>query len=511
MRRLTVLCALALIVALPAVAESTWDAPLDPPQPYHVQTEWLENDSDSERVVHHEIVHFPNASYIRIYFGDVALEGDSFLRISSDLDGEVQELDAAALEMWNHSSGYFNGNTVRVELVAGPRTTNNRFEIKEAAHNFVDPITTGGDNGCDPGCCGTDDRVASDEDWVGRLLPAGCTASIYTPTSCAVSAGHCIGGGSMIMAFKVPASNPNCTTNLPPISEQFPVAQFAFTNGGVGNDWAALTMGTNNLGQTPFERYGEFRPIKEEPPTLGSPATVWGYGQDNVCVDTYTQQTSGGFIEQLNATSLRFSIDVTFGNSGSSVMIDGEEIGGIVTHCCCPNQGTRMDHPNFVAARESLCPTAAPQAAPLVSANVIVGTQIAGNLAALQSSDDVHFEVVATQAGPRYSDLTEITAQSPSSTIGLLNVTVEYGPANASPVFYSVQLFNNSTASWQGVAFGTTSTTIDTVVNEVFTSNANAYVNGSGLIRIRVAQTSRVPQTPGGFTKLVDLVSVTVQ
>jgi len=509
MRGLTVLCALALLVSIPAVAQTTWDAPMDPPKPYRVQTEWLGNDTAFATVAHQEIVHFPNTSYIRLYFGDVALEGDSFLRITSDFDGEVQELDAAALAMWNNSSGYFNGNTVRVELVAGPGTSNNRLVIQEAATNVVDPITTGGDNGCDPGCCGTDDRVASDEDWVGRLLPAGCTASIYTPSSCAVSAGHCI-GGSMIVAFRTPASNSNCTTNLPPIVEQFPVDEFAFTNAGVGNDWAALTMGTNNEGQTPFERYGEFRPIIESPPALGSPATVWGYGQDNVCVDNYTQQTSDGFIEQLTATALRYSIDVTFGNSGSSVMINGDEIGGIVTHCCCPNQGTRMDHPSFAAARESICPTTAPQAAPLLSANVVFGNLVSGDVSSLQSSDDDYFEVDAVQTGPRFSDLTLVTAQSPLATISQLNVTLEYGPANESPVFYSILLFNNDLNTWQTVAFGIVSTTIDTVVEKQIVSNASDYVNGSGEVLIRLAQTSRAPQTPGGFTKLVDRVSVSV-
>ena len=116
MRALTVLCALALLVSIPAVAETDWDAPMDPPKPYRVQTDWLANDSDAEFSAHQEILHFPNASYVRLYFGDVALEGNSFLRTTSDFDGEVQELDATTLEMWNHTSAYFNGDTVRVEI-----------------------------------------------------------------------------------------------------------------------------------------------------------------------------------------------------------------------------------------------------------------------------------------------------------------------------------------------------------------------------------------------------------
>jgi hypothetical protein len=352
--------------------------------------------------------------------------------------------------------------------------------------------------------------VPSNELWSNRLLPSGCTASIYNTSSCAVSAGHCAGGG-MVLQFNVPPSNPNCSLNSPPIADQFPVTAFQFTNGGPGNDWLAMTVGTNNLGQKPFQRYGEFRPIKAAPPVVGTPATVWGYGVDDTCTTSQTQQTSDGFIEIVGATLVRYSIDVTYGNSGSGVLENGTEIAGIVTHCCCPNQGTRMDHPAFVAAREDLCPTAPAVGASLVSASVIVGTAASVDIADLVLADGQHLEVDSATVGVRNNALTEIVAQSPFTTASEINLTVEYGPVDASPVFLIVQILNHNSGMWDNLQFGTLSTTGDTTVNLPQISSPNSYVNGSGQIKLRVGATARVPQTPAGFTMLVDLVAITTK
>ena len=485
----------------------TWNDPLPDPVPYNVDTGMLTNAGGTTQLVHQEVVNFAGGDWMRLYFGDVVLGEGSYLRITSEQDGEVQELDAEALAMWSNTSGYFNGETVTVELIAGPQTQN-RLVIEQAAWEDQVAIPT---LGCDPGCCGpTDDRVPSEEDWSNRLVPAGCTASIYNTDSCAVSAGHCASGG-MVLEFKVPLSNPNCSNNHPPISEQFPVTAFQFTNGGPGNDWLAMTVGTNNLGEEPFERYGEFRPIGATPPVPGQPAAVWGYGDDDTCPTDNAQQTSDGFIESVQATLVRYSIDVTFGNSGSGVLRNGQEIVGIVTHCCCPNQGTRMDHPNFVAAREALCPTSAPEAAPLISANVLVGTPVSGSLADLLESDDSHFVVDSVPAGIRNNAATEIVAQSPATTVNELNVTIEYGPGNASPVFILVQLFNNDTGTWNNLHFGITSSSSDTVVDLDEIGTPNAYIDGSGQVRIRAYQTARQVQTPDGFTQLLDHVAVSIQ
>jgi hypothetical protein len=186
------------------------------------------------------------------------------------------------------------------------------------------------------------------------MLPAGCTATIYNTQSCMVSAGHCISGGSVIQ-FRVPDSLSNCNLVNPPVSEQFSMTGVQSVNGGVGNDWAVLTTGTNNLGETAYQRYGVLRPIADAPPAVGQPVAVWGYGIDSQCTRNQTQQFHSATIASVGGTWIEHWVDITFGNSGSS-LIRNDEILGIITHCPCPGAATRIDHPSFAAAREALCP-----------------------------------------------------------------------------------------------------------------------------------------------------------
>ncbi|MCH8825105.1 MAG: hypothetical protein IH984_16545 [Planctomycetes bacterium] len=344
--------ALAIIVgsfATSALAQQTLDRPLDEPQDYHLDSGLLNNPAIDAQTLFNNVITIKDAAWLRIYFSDVQLEADSFVRITSQLDKEVQELDADALAMWGNSSAYFNGNSLLVELVAAPGTTN-RFIINQIAMETEVALPAGT---C--GICGPDDRVQSEEDWACRLLPAGCTASIWNNLSCLVSAGHCM-GGDMVIQFNVPNSNGNCNINHPPVADQFPITNFLFTNGGVGNDWAAMTSGTNNLNQTAYERFGQFRPIASSPPHLAQQLAIWGYGIDSQCSASQTQQTSIGAVTSVSSTLFRHNVDATFGNSGSGIIQNGAIL-GIATNCPCPNWATRVDHPNFVAAREQLCPT----------------------------------------------------------------------------------------------------------------------------------------------------------
>ncbi len=344
--------ALALIVgsfATSTLAQHTLDRPLGEPQDFHLDSGVQANLAIEPQTVFLEMIALRDAAWLRIYFAEVQLEGDSFIRITSLLDLDVQELDANGMAMWLNSSAYFNGNAVLVELVAAPGTTKNRFVIDQVGMETAVALPAGG---C--GICGADNRVRSDEDWSARLLPAGCTASVWNTDSCIVSAGHCV-GGNMVIQFRVPNSNGNCSLNHPPAADQFPINSVLFTNGGVGNDWSAMTSGTNNLGQTPYDRYGEFRPIATSPPVAGNALAIWGYGVDSPCTLSQTQQTSTGSVVAVGGTFFRHNVDATFGNSGSGIIRNGEIL-GIVTHCPCPNWATRVDHAGFAAAREQLCP-----------------------------------------------------------------------------------------------------------------------------------------------------------
>lgn len=327
------------------------DHPVGESLEWNLDSGFHANPDNEAQVVHLDLVHVENGAWVRLYFGETSLPPGSFLRLTSTLDGEVQELDAAGLLTWGGTSGYFNGDSVLVELVAAPNSRGNRFSVIEVATEF--PVE---DPAGDCGICGVDERFSTTEEWACRLLPAGCTASVYTEDGCLVSAGHCV-GGSMVVEFRVPLSNPNCTLNHPPIEEQFPITDFDYRNSGVGADWSVMTSGANNLGESPYQRYGVLRPIAVAPASVGDPIDVWGYAVDNDCTLTQTQQQSpNGEITFRSSSHYEYNADITFGNSGSSIIQDGEII-GIVTHCSfgCPNYGTRVDNSDFAEARDDLC------------------------------------------------------------------------------------------------------------------------------------------------------------
>lgn len=324
----------------------TWDGPADGPASVYTHT-----------------VHVPGALWIRLFFSAGDLPAGSTIRMTSLLDGEVQELDAAGLAMWSQSSAYFNGDQVELELVAAPGSTGNRIALGrleiEFAHRVLEAGAAAGPRGSNGICgiCGADDRVQTNEQWSCRLMSVGCTASVFTTNSCLVSAGHCI-TSNLVAQFNVPNSNSSCGTVNPPVADQFPVTSTQQINGGVGNDWSVLRTGTNSLGQRPFQRYGKLRRIAPSIAGVSTAIGMWGYGLDTTCVRSQTQQFSGGPITLVTGSTYEFTADVRGGNSGSGLMKDGRII-GVVTHCRtgCPNIATRIDLPAFATARGALCPS----------------------------------------------------------------------------------------------------------------------------------------------------------
>ena len=84
-------------------------------------------------VVYAETIRVERAGWMRLYFGEVSLPEGTLLRMTSLLDGEVQTLDAFDLDMWSHTSAYFNGDAVLLELVAGKATAGNRVAVDRVA------------------------------------------------------------------------------------------------------------------------------------------------------------------------------------------------------------------------------------------------------------------------------------------------------------------------------------------------------------------------------------------
>ena len=363
-RRSVCLCAaafatwtLGFTASLPA--QSTLDWPLRDFVQRTLDTGVMENAQDEPAVVYDAVVSVESSAWLRLYFASADLEPGSFIRTTSLLDGEFQELDAASLSMWHNTTAYFNGDSVRLEVIAGPHTVQNRLVLDRVAVYMLGggPRSCGVD-GC--GYCGADDRVPSTELWSGRLMPVGCTGSVYNQQSCVVSAGHCAAGGDDdVIQFNVPNSAADCYPYNPPVADQFPITNHQFVSNGVGDDWSVMLTGTNGSGQRPYDRYGVYRPIATALANAGDTVSVWGYGVDDSPSPTrsQTQQTSSGTIGSRQSTYYTYSVDVTYGNSGSG-LLKSNEIVGIVTHCSydCANIATRVDLAAFAAARDQLCP-----------------------------------------------------------------------------------------------------------------------------------------------------------
>jgi len=344
---------LCAVVPMAALAQSTLDFPMGEKLDYRLDSGMQLNRGSQLEVVYADAVSIADAVWVRLYFDQVDLAAGSFIRVTSAWDGEVQELDAKGLAMWNNTTAYFNGDTVSLELLAAPGTSNH-VVLGQAGVHVVPGRGPCADADC--GICGVDNRSLSTELWTGRIVPVGCTGSIISTDSCVVSAGHCVGSDDTLQ-FNVPASSSNCGTYNPPVADQFPITNRQYVNGGVGNDWAVMTVGTNNLGQTPYERYGQMRPVAVALANANDPCDNWGYGVDNDNpTRSQVQQTHSGDVLARYSDHYTFDLDMTYGNSGSALLKNGEII-GILTHCSfsCLNYATRIDLAAFAAARASLC------------------------------------------------------------------------------------------------------------------------------------------------------------
>jgi V8-like Glu-specific endopeptidase len=365
------------------------------------------NAGDVPAVVFTEVVHVENAAWLRVYFTELTLEGGSSVRVTSALDNEVQTLDAAAAAMWENTTAYFNGDILLVELIAAPGTTNNRVRMGKIA---FEPMVRPEGNPGECGICGADDRQPSTEPRSGRLMPGGCTASIFCETGVLATAGHCVGGNSVVQ-FNVPASTPGCSLVNPPVADQFPVQIYDSQNIGVGGDWGVMLSGTNSLGQTIFQRYGVLWRFRFQA-QIGAATGIFGYGVDATCTRNQTQQSSPGTLLGASSTALNFDNDVRSGNSGSGLVLNGNLI-GVVTHCSggCPSGGsniaTRGDLPAFLAARNAACPPS--------SQVTIESSPVAGVTIVVTPADIIGQGSGATNTTRRYNNGTNITLTAPVS------------------------------------------------------------------------------------------------
>ncbi len=186
-------------------------------------------------------------------------------------------------------------------------------------------------------------------------MPVGCSAVVISQGTCMVSAGHCA-AEDLVIQFNVPASNPDCSPNHPPIEDQFPVTVLDFSNKGPGDDWSFLSCGPNNLDQLPFHRYGEHREIAPDPAPAGAIVSLTGYGTSCACTLSLTQQTAEGTICEVlpEMSAYTFAADFNQGADGAALLVDGKVI-GVATHCPCCNVAKMAQNPAFAWNLHLVC------------------------------------------------------------------------------------------------------------------------------------------------------------
>ncbi|MBL8863217.1 MAG: trypsin-like serine protease [Planctomycetes bacterium] len=305
-------------------------------------TGWVTNPTATEAVTAWFVADVPAAPWVRLHFGQVELDGDPLsgaatrLRLTSLLDLGVQLLDARTSAQWGHTSAYFNGGAVLVELVAPPGAGPSRVRLTHVHAGLAIP-------GEETICGATDDRVLSNDPRAARVVPVGCTAWLIDDCAkCFLSAGHCAGTSLQVAQFNVPPSTASGSLQHPPPSDQYAIDLASKqTNGGqgIGNDWAYFGVFPNSTtGLTPFQAQGQTYVLAAPPPfAAGDSIRITGYGTDSTpSTSNQVQQTHSGPWNSASGNALNYATDTTGGNSGSPILHEptGTAI-GIHTHGGC--------------------------------------------------------------------------------------------------------------------------------------------------------------------------------
>lgn len=320
------------------------------------------NDAREERVVftHDLVLH--DTEWIRLKFTRTTLPidprgGASYLRITSLTDGGTQILTAESLWQWQETSAYFNGDALRIELIAAPGATA-RVGVDLAFIGEAIPARRGGMFAIASQCGPVDDRVLSQDPRSARVLPVGCTVFMIDDfNNQFLTAGHCASGNNLqVVQFNVPLSGGNGGLQHPPPEDQYAVdpVSVQFTNGGIANDWCYFGVFPNSVtGLSAVEAQGDHYLLAQvAPPVQGQMIRITGYGTDNTPPQhNQVQQTHAGPYVSNSALRLRYQTDTTGGNSGSAVQDDSTGLViGIHTHGGCntngtgSNSGTAIEH-----------------------------------------------------------------------------------------------------------------------------------------------------------------------
>lgn len=367
---------------------------------YNFHTGVHQGTGNTTRCAVSRTVSSPGAPWLRLHFGECSLGRHSFLTITSLQDGQRQHFNNRTIEQWFHATAFFTGDAVQLELHVGPDDKDIfvnlvKMTVGEPADSSSKTKDAIDSAEASRSLCGDDDRVASTDARVGRIMPVGCTGWIVS-NGAHLTAGHCTDGSGnnmQILEFDVPASLPNGTTSPAPIRHQYPIdpSSINFFNDGpgdvMGDDWAVFACNVNSETQLlPVQAQRDFfrmsrdddpsrvritgYGIDDTPPGTNGPAAPCCRWDGTTCTsrdcnsDSQTEQTeSGNFmgetVEGDSDVIIEYGVDTEPASSGSPVIIDGTDVTvGIHTNGGCSepfdgNRGTGFEHDDLEHAIET--------------------------------------------------------------------------------------------------------------------------------------------------------------
>ena len=326
-----------------------------------VDSTYLDNDLGSPKVVFSKIVRIKRVPWLQLLFDKTNLPVGSKLRITSLQDKVALTLDGVSLADYGNATCYFNGDAVRIELIAAPRTKANRVLVVGAVSGLGTAV------GSPETICGNkDDRKQSLDKRAGRLQ-VGCSAWLFARDAMA-TAGHCMGSMNQFMEFNVPNSTSSGGIVRSHPDDQYRVVSSTvkLLSNGVGQDWSVAQLAKNaNTGKLPGDAQGSWYSVGTVPTsTIGQNIRITGYGSTSPRNFLYlVQKTHVGPMHTIQSTYVRYRTDTTGGNSGSPVIHENTgKVVGVHTHGGCTvsggaNYGTRVDRSDFAAAIQALLGT----------------------------------------------------------------------------------------------------------------------------------------------------------
>jgi V8-like Glu-specific endopeptidase len=357
-------------------------------QAYSLGTGVFANSSTNELLTFESVIQATGKpSRVRVHFRAFNLGKKSYVTLTSSLDGAKQKLDQISMGYWQSTSAIFNGDNLKLTLSVAPGETGIFAQVDQLMLdcNCPDQVAALAFSGPPLTLCGSDSRVASTDNRVGRI--AGCTAWLVS-NGTVLTAGHC-GPVSGVFEVNVPASSASGVPVASAPEDQYPIdtSHATSVDNGKGDDYTVFDLLPNSsTGTRAHIRFGFFRMTRENPATSDT-IRVSGFGVDstpagptaNCCArddmgnctnpncnaQSRTLQTATGpYVgETVNsATNIfhSYKVDTEPANSGSPIIWNANGFAiGIHTHGGCAsdgtgdNDGTSFENDNLEALLQS--------------------------------------------------------------------------------------------------------------------------------------------------------------